>query len=50
MEETGWSALQSSLPYSTIVKSDVMLGCNENMKKARAFLEQESLDMCDGWD
>jgi hypothetical protein len=38
MEKTGWCALESRLPYSTIVRSDVMLGCNENMKKQTGIL------------
>jgi hypothetical protein len=38
MEKTGWSALQSRPPYSTIVRSDVMLGCNESMKKQTGVL------------
>jgi hypothetical protein len=38
MKKTGWSALQSRPPYSTIVTSDVMLHCNENMKKQTDML------------
>jgi len=47
MYEAGTVALTF---YCSFVRSGVMLGCGENMKRGCAFLEREDLDVCDGWE